>query len=266
MSLISRTHNFVVSCESVIWHFPLGACEVITHFDIREKSRDYAENITTAQNLVSWVCAPLVLYFHKFHIVPHQDIQFRFFLDLPKWQSLKYGGTEALQPVPFPEAFVIPFPVSLRWLYYPILGPLWSVVMPCSLIPWRHTQQVPLKCTCVSNYVALQMWPQSSLFNLLLCLLCYSYMELFGQIGYNMADQRIGVSSLQGKDTFYFLYKFQILQGWYPAGQRFLSWGSKAATARSSPCSCAFLTYFAADFHCGDMFCIWIFTGHGNVA
>jgi hypothetical protein len=91
MSLILRTHNFVVSCESVIWHFPLGACEIITHFDIREKSTDYAENITTAQNLVSWVCAPLVLL--------HQDIQFRFFPDLPKWQSLTYGGTEALPPV-----------------------------------------------------------------------------------------------------------------------------------------------------------------------
>jgi hypothetical protein len=56
-------------------------------------------------------------------------------------------------------------------------------------------------------------------------------MELFGQIGYSLADQRIGVSSLQGKDTFYFLKKFQILQGWYPAGQHFLSWGGKAATA-----------------------------------
>jgi hypothetical protein len=99
MSLILRTHNFVLSCESVVWHFPLGACEVITRFDIREKSTDYAENITTAQNLVSWVCAPLVLYFHKFYIVLHQDIQFRFFPDLPKWQSLTCGGTEALQPV-----------------------------------------------------------------------------------------------------------------------------------------------------------------------
>jgi hypothetical protein len=99
MSLILKTHNFVVSYESVIWHFPLGACEVITHFDIREKSRDYAENITAAQNLVAWVCAPLVLYLHKFYIVLHQDTQFRFFPDLPKWQSRKYGGTEALQPV-----------------------------------------------------------------------------------------------------------------------------------------------------------------------
>jgi len=144
MSLILRTHNFVVSCESVIWHFLLGACDVITHFDIREKIRDYTENITTAQNLVSWVCAPIVLYFLKFYIVLHQDIKFRFFWDLPKWHSLKCGGTEALQPVlkgqaghslPFPQAFVIPFPVSLRWLYYPILGPLSSVVMPCTLIP-----------------------------------------------------------------------------------------------------------------------------------
>ena len=48
MSLILRTHNFVVSCESVICHFPLVACEVITHFDIREEIRDYAENTTTA--------------------------------------------------------------------------------------------------------------------------------------------------------------------------------------------------------------------------
>jgi len=99
MSLILRTHNFVVSCESVIWPFLLGACEVITHFDIKEKSGDYAENITTAQNLVSWVCAPIVLYFHKVYIVLHQDTQFRFFPDLPKWQSLKCGGTEALRPV-----------------------------------------------------------------------------------------------------------------------------------------------------------------------
>jgi hypothetical protein len=48
MSLILRTHNFVASFESVIWHFPLGACEVITHFDIRGKNRDYAGNTTTA--------------------------------------------------------------------------------------------------------------------------------------------------------------------------------------------------------------------------
>jgi hypothetical protein len=165
------------------------------------------------------------------------------------------------------SGIVIPFTVSLRWLYYPILDPLWSVLMPYSLIPWRHRQQVPLKCTCLSNCVALQMRRiPSSLFILLLYLLCYSYMVLFGQIGYNLADQRIGVSSLQGKDTFYFLNKFQILQGWYPAGQRFLSWGGKAATAWSSPCSYAFLTYFAADFHCSDMFFVWIFTGHGNVA
>jgi hypothetical protein len=52
-------------------------------------------------------------------------------------------------------------------------------------------------------------------------------MELFGQIGYSMAEQRIGVCSLQGKDMFYFLYKYQILQGWYPAGQQFLSWRVK---------------------------------------
>lgn len=28
MSLILRTHSFVVTCESVIWHFLLGAYEV----------------------------------------------------------------------------------------------------------------------------------------------------------------------------------------------------------------------------------------------
>jgi len=39
-------------------------------------------------------------------------------------------------------------------------------------------------------------------------------MELFGQIGYSLADQRIGVFSLQGKDMFYFqvsnMYRYTV--------------------------------------------------------
>jgi len=81
---------------NVLWHFPLGAREVITHFDIREKSRDYAEKFTTAQNLVSWVCALVVLYFHEFYIVLHQDMQFRFFLDLPSGRS-----SSVVEPRPY---------------------------------------------------------------------------------------------------------------------------------------------------------------------
>jgi len=39
-----------------------------------------------------------------------------------------------------------------------------------------------------------------------------------------------------------------------PSRVTFPFMGGKAATAGSSPCSCAFLTYFSADFHCGDIF------------
>jgi hypothetical protein len=131
-----RTHNFVVSCDYVTWHFLLGAREVKTLFDIKEKNNDYAINITTAQNLVSWICASIALYFHKFYIVLHQDMQFRFFPDLPKWQSFKCGLTEALQPVlygqpghslPFPHAFVIPFLFEIV-----ILPHSWSSHVICS--------------------------------------------------------------------------------------------------------------------------------------
>jgi hypothetical protein len=51
-------------------------------------------------------------------------------------------------------------------------------------------------------------------------------MGLFGQIGYSLGDQRLGVCSLQGKDTFYFLYKLQI-----PSRATVPFMGDKAATA-----------------------------------
>jgi hypothetical protein len=39
--------------------------------------------------------------------------------------------------------------------------------------------------------------------------------------------KELGFVPCRGRIRFYFLYKFQILQGWYPAGQQFLSWGVK---------------------------------------
>lgn len=53
-----------------------------------KKARTMLKKFTNTQNLVSWVCAPVVLYYHEFYIVLHQDIQFRFFPDLPSGRSL----------------------------------------------------------------------------------------------------------------------------------------------------------------------------------
>jgi len=56
-------------------------------------------------------------------------------------------------------------------------------------------------------------------------------MELFGQIGYSLTDQRIGVCSLQGKDMFLFPLQIPDPTRLVPSRAIVPFMGGKAATA-----------------------------------
>jgi hypothetical protein len=92
------------------------------------------------------------LVFPKFYIVLHQDMQFRFFPDLPKWQSLKCVELRLFNQ--FCRGKLATACHFLRHSSYhsqslwdgyttPFLVLLSSVVMPCSLIRWRHKTVSP---------------------------------------------------------------------------------------------------------------------------